>query len=116
MARGDEPVYDRIYDIAMRGKKFPAGGGNLDADLVVRRDERRPCLCNIGLSRDCENESIDHGVHDGGIRVVVIDCRGIARSVNDRRSRGRPGVLCQSGSAAQKEDCKSNRQTNQRTV
>ena len=42
MAGRDQAIDDRVHDIAMGGEKFAARRGNLDADFVVRRNERRP--------------------------------------------------------------------------
>ena len=42
MPGGHQTIDDRVDHIAMSGKKFAAGRGNLDADLVLRRNQRSP--------------------------------------------------------------------------
>src|SRR5205823_7924707 len=49
MSRADQSIHDRVHDVAMRRKELAADRANLDADLVVRRNERAPGACQIRL-------------------------------------------------------------------
>ena len=73
MSCGDEAVHDRVYHVMVRGEKFAACRGNLDADPVVRRNQRSPRLRHVRLARHGENQSIDHLAHDAGIRLVIFN-------------------------------------------
>ena len=68
-------------------KQLAPGGRNLDADFVVRRNQRRPGLRQIRLARNREHKPIDHGVDHLGIRPVIRHRIWIVRDENDRRSR-----------------------------
>jgi hypothetical protein len=87
MPRGNETVDDGVHNVAMSGKQFAAGRGNLDADLVVRRNERAPGTGQIGLAGHGEDEAIDHSANNRGIRPVLLDGRWIVRGINDRLRR-----------------------------
>src|SRR6266550_3804003 len=79
----DETVDNGVHYIAMRREQFTAGRGNLDADLVVRRNERAPGAGEIGLAGRGEDEAVYHSANDGGIGVVVLDGGRIPRRIHD---------------------------------
>ena len=89
MARSDQPIDNRTYHVVVRGEKLAARRGNLDSDLVFGRNERGPCLGDVGLSRHGENKPIDHRPHNFRIRVVIFYRVRIARGINNRRRRSR---------------------------
>src|SRR6266496_2775980 len=97
MSCRDEPIDDRVYHVMVRCEKFAACRGDLDSNLVVRRNQRCPCLRHIRLAGRGEDESINHLTHNARFRLVVSDCIGIVHSIYDRRrghslrSLGKPG-------------------------
>src|SRR5947208_8569668 len=97
MSCRDEPIDDRVHHVMVRCEKFAARRGNLDSNLVVRRNQRCPRLRHIRLAGRGEDESINHFTHNARFRLVVSDCIGIVHSIYDRRrghrlrSLGKPG-------------------------
>ena len=116
MSRLDQAIHDGVDDVAMRREKFAACRGDLDANLVVRRNQRRPRFGKIGLLCYGENKSIHHRAHASPVGMVVIDRRRITRDVNDRWRSCRARALRERGSAKKKRERKSNQHDNQRTV
>src|SRR5205085_8385898 len=84
LAGGDKTVDDRVHDVAVRREQFAARRGNLDADLVVRQNERAPGAGEIGLTGHGKNETINHAANHGGIGLVLVNRGGIMGNKHDR--------------------------------
>jgi hypothetical protein len=87
MAGGNEPIDDGIDDIAMSREQFAARSRDLDANLVVRRNQGSPRADEIGLAGHREDETVHHPANDGGIGLVFVDRSWIAGGVDDRLRR-----------------------------
>src|SRR2546423_13604029 len=87
MTRGNQTIDDGVHHIAMSGEKFAAGGGNFDADLVVRRNEGAPGAGEIGLAGYSEDEAVDHAADDRRIGSGL-NGRGGEVGGGDQRLRG----------------------------
>ena len=69
----DQSIDDCVHDRVMRCEQFAAGGGNLDPNLVIRRNERAPGFGDVRLAGDGEHEPIDHCSNDFRVLAIIID-------------------------------------------
>ena len=83
----DQPIDNRVHHFMMGREKLATGRRNFNTDDIVRRNQRRPGLGNIDLTRDRKNELIHHAVDKLRIYPKVGDRIGIVRHENDRRRR-----------------------------
>ncbi len=93
MSRGDETIDNRVDHIMMRCKKFAAGRGDFDSNLVIRRHQRRPGRGQVGPTGRREKESIHHRVHNARICLVIFDRIRIVHRIDDGGSGSRPRAL-----------------------
>jgi oxygen-independent coproporphyrinogen III oxidase len=104
MSGRDEAIDNRIHDVMVRCEKFAAGRGNFNSDPVVRRNQRRPRFRHVRLAGCGENKPIDHCVHNGRIRFVILDRVGIVDRIDNRRSRSWLRALSKSGNGGAEEN------------
>src|ERR1051325_6098830 len=89
MTGGNQTIDNRVDHVVMSGEKFATGGRDLNADLVLRRDERTPGFGHVRLTGHRREQAIDHRAHDARICLIILDRVGIVDGVNDRRRRTR---------------------------
>lgn len=87
MPRRDQAIDDGVNHIAMGGEQLAAGRGNLDPNLVVRRNERAPGTRPIALAGHGQEEAVHHYPNCRWVGPVILDCGGIVRRVDDRAAR-----------------------------
>jgi len=92
MARGNQTVNNRVYDVPMSGEELASSRRDLDPNFILRRNQGAPGAGKVGLAGNGKDEAVYHPAHHGWIRAILLDRGGVVRRVDDRLVRNDLGL------------------------